>query len=103
MCTMKEYPNLYYNAEALLRREGLNPKMPGYEFIKKGIVVKKVKKNISNKRLLQEIANGEVIPLNKSKMAVLTDTEQWILESIKAIGIDMSIWAYIKQLSQKLK
>lgn len=104
MCTMKEYPNLYYRAEELLRSEGINNSMPGYEFIKKGIVVKKVMKNIPISKILREIEDGAVIPLNKNNIKERTSAEQWMVEAIRSIGIDdITIWDYIKRLAQILE
>ena len=48
MCKIAEYPGLYSRANEILRREGMNCSIPGYEFIRRALVIYKVEEKISN-------------------------------------------------------
>lgn len=104
MCEITRYPGLYNRANALLRREKINPQVPGYELLKIAIVIWHVEKSYSWKELLKKVKDeGKVIPSNKELVSAKDEVEQWMLEAIKAAGIDISVEKYVKQLSEELR
>lgn len=96
MCKMNEYPGLYLQTQELLRMDGLNPSMPGYELLRKAIVICKIEgwdKNLFRK-VEKEV---DVVP---SISPVVTDkhpVEQWMIEALKAIGNQKSLREYITE------
>lgn len=106
MCRIANYPKLYTKANEILRREGLKPDMPGYELIKRAIVIYKVEGNEDKDKFFEEVRKGIVIPANKylnnKKKAGRNITEQWMIEALKSEGIDISLMEYIEMLAEKI-
>ncbi len=106
MCKIVEYPGLYSNANALLRREGLDSTMPGYEFLKRGIVIYKIEGKLPKAEFFQQVKEGMVVPVNRnthfSKNEEHDNVEQWMIESIRSAGIKIELIEYIKQLADEL-
>ena len=107
MCKIADYPNLYANTNEILRRDGMNPQMPGYELIRKAIVTQKVEGEVS----LEEITKGMVIPCNKDidlERKNRTPEMQWMIEAFKSIGfgenenVEVALKKYIERCAQKL-
>ena len=114
MCKVSKYPGLYSNANEVLRREGINPSMPGYEFLKRAIVIYKVEGMQKKEKFLSDIKEGRVIPANKcfnfedkrdrkEGLEERDEVEQWMIEAAKSAGVDIPLMQYIKQLSEELK
>lgn len=105
MCRIANYPGLYSKANELLRREGINSEMPGYEFLKRAIVIYKVEGEQPKEEFLAEIKEGILIPANKDLNAQnkksRDEVEQWMIEAIKSAGIDIPLMEYIKQLAEE--
>ncbi len=110
MCKISDYPGLYSRANELLRREGMNPQMPGYELLRKAIVIQKVEGKVS----LEEITRGMVIPYNKDidlDKKKRTAEMQWMVEAVRSIGIgdasnenpEVTLYGYIKQLAFEIR
>lgn len=55
MCNFREHPEEYYWAEGYLRGKGISPQLPGYEYIKLGIVKCLVDKTCEGENILKEI------------------------------------------------
>ena len=106
MCKVSEYPGLYSKANESLRKEGLNPTMPGYEFLKRGIVIYKIEHNLSKEEFFRQVREGMLVPVNRnthfSDSEKCDDVEQWMLESIRSAGIRVELMEYIKQLAEEL-
>lgn len=106
MCKIADYPGLYSRTNELLRREGINPQMPGYELLRKAIVIQKVEGKVS----LEEITKGMVIPCNKDidlDKKKRTAEMQWMIEAVRSIGVgdasnknpEDTLYGYIRQLA----
>ena len=106
MCKISNYPGLYSKANEILRCEGLSSEMPGYEFLRRAIVILKVNGEQSREQFLSEIKEGILVPANKdinfaNKME-RDEVEQWMIETIKSVGIDIPLMNYIKQLADEI-
>lgn len=105
MCKISNYPGLLARANEILRREGINPEMPGCELLKRAIVVYKVGEGVSKEDLLQEVETGILIPANKDlnleSKGGRQQTEQWMVEAAKSVGVDIPLMDYIKQLADE--
>ena len=106
MCKISNYPGLYSNANEILRREGISSEMPGYEFLKRAIVIYKVDGEQPKGQFLSEIKEGMLIPANKdmnfANKEDRDDVEQWMIEAAKSVGIDIPLMEYIKQLAEEI-
>lgn len=101
MCRMNEYPGLYLQTQQLLRLDGLNPSMPGYELLRKAIVIYKIEgwdKNIF-KKVAKEV---DVVPSISPVVTNKHPVEQWMLEALKAVGNDQSTKEYITEKADRL-
>lgn len=105
MCKISNYPGLLAKANETLRREEISSEIPGYELLKRAIVVYKVENGISKEDLLQEVKTGILIPANKDlnleNKGEREQTEQWMIEAAKSIGIHIPLMEYIKQLADE--
>lgn len=107
MCKISDYPGLYTKANEILRKEGINASIPGYEFLRRAIVIYKVEKVASIEKLVTELKNeGIVIPANKdldfNKKSERDEVEQWMIEALKSAGIDTPLIKYIVQIADEL-
>lgn len=107
MCKMSNYPGLYSKANEILRKEGINSSIPGYEFLRRAIVICKIDKIASIEKLVAELKEaGIVIPANKDldlgSKSDRDSVEQWMIEAMKGAGIDTPLMEYIKQLASEL-
>ena len=102
MCNFSEYPGLYAKANGFLRNEGIKPEMPGYELLKRAIVICNVEGEMPKEKLLEKVKEGMVIPSNRSLKKERDEAEQWMIEAIKSVGIDIELEEFIKQLSDEL-
>lgn len=105
MCKISDYAGLLARANATVRGEKINPEIPGYELLKRAIVVYKVEKGISKEDLLREVTTGLLIPANKdlnlADKGERGETEQWMIEAAKSVGVDIPLMDYIKQLADE--
>ena len=107
MCKMVNYPGLYSKTNEILRKEGINSSIPGYEFLRRAIVIYKIDKIASIEKLVVELKDaGIVIPANKDldlgSKSDRDSVEQWMIEAMKGAGIDTPLMEYIKQLASEL-
>lgn len=108
MCKIADYPGWYSKAKEVLRREGIDPTMPGYEFLRRALVIYKVERKVDKKELFKQIKEGIVVPANKGiqfereKVKERDEVEQWMIEAIRSAGIDMSLLEYVRQLSDEM-
>ncbi len=100
MCKMKNYPNLYLKAEGILREEGINPSIPGYEMLKRALVIYKIEGPVNN--FFEQVKTGIVIPSNEVKKKVRSPEEQWMVEALKSRNINVPLMDYIESLAEKL-
>ena len=98
MCKVADYPDLYLKAGGILREEGINPSVPGYEMLRRAVVVYKIEGGGPN--FFQEVKNGLVIPTSKVKKR--SAEQQWMIEALKIKNIDMPLMEYIESLAKKL-
>ena len=109
MCKIADYPELYAKANEILRRDRINPKVAGYELLRRAIVIQSVEGKVS----LEEIEKGQLIPSNKDinlKKKKRSSAMQWMIEAIKSAGIgeeqnesvEVVLKNYIKQRAQEL-
>ncbi len=105
MCKIKDYAPLYTKAGGVLRHQGLNSQMPGFEILKVAIVVYKVRGNkyIADKDkedFFEEVQLSMTSPI-PSINPVVTDRhpiEQWILETLREKGIEDSAMSFIEDM-----
>lgn len=107
MCKISSYPGLYSKTNEILRKEGINSSIPGYEFLRRAIIIYKVDKCPSIEKLISELKDaGIVIPANKDldlgSKSDRDSVEQWMIEAMKSAGIDTPLMEYIKQLADEL-
>ena len=108
MCKISSYPGLYSKANEILRGEEISPEMPGYEFLKRAIVIYRVDGEQPKEKFFSEIKEGMIIPANKDlgfenkKDKNRDEAEQWMIEAIKSAGIDIPLMEYIKQLAEEI-
>lgn len=106
MCKVSNYPGLYIKANAILRNEKISPEMPGYEFLKRAIVIYKVEGEQPKEQFLAEIKEGILIPANRDlnfeNKKNREEVEQWMIEAVKSVGIDIPLMEYIKQLAEEI-
>lgn len=107
MCKIADYPELYAKANEILRRDRINPKVAGYELLRRAIVIQSVEGKVS----LEEIEKGQLIPSNKDinlKKKKRSSAMQWMVEAIKSVGIgenedaEVALIKYIEQRAQEL-
>ena len=113
MCDFKKYAQEYVKASEILRREGINPEVPGYEFLKRAIVVYIIEKPEIKEKLLLEVKKGMVIPANKDLdmqdkierkgIEERQQVEQWMIEAAKSVGVDIPLIHYIKKLADEIE
>ena len=99
MCRMKNYPNLYLKAGGILREEGINPSTPGYEMLRRGIVIYKIEGPVPN--FFEQVKTGMVVPSNEVKKQ-RSPEEQWMIEAMKSRNINVPLMDYIQTLAAKL-
>ena len=102
MCKISDYPGLYAKTDEYLRRESINHTIPGYEFLRKAIVIRKVEGRILSEELFEKIKEGSVVPANEKKPDDRDDVEQWMLEAIRSAGIDISVESFIDQIANEI-
>ena len=109
MCKIADYPELYAKANEILRRDRISSQMPGYELLRKAIVIQ----NVEGKVSLEEIEKGQLIPSNKDinlKKKKRSSTMRWMIEAIKSAGIgeeksenvEILLKKYIEQCANEL-
>lgn len=107
MCKISNYPGLYSKANEILRGEGINSQMPGYEFLKRAIVIYLVEGEMPKDKFLSEVREGILVPANRDlKLKNKKDreeVEQWMIEAMKSVGIESSLMGYIRQLASETK
>lgn len=106
MCKIADYPGLYSKANEILRGEGISSEMPGYEFLKRAIVIYKVDGEQPKEKFFSEIKEGMLIPANRDlsfeNKKDRDEVEQWMIEAVKSAGIDVPLMEYIKQLAEEI-
>lgn len=89
MCEMSKYPGLYSQAEWFLRVTRMSNALPGYELLKRAIVIWKVEGKMSEKDLLEKVE--EMAPMAISKGPVVNNKscfEQAMIEAIRSVSED---------------
>ena len=99
MCKISNYPDLYMKTVGILREEGINPTVPGYELLRKALIIYKI--NGPGPNFFEEVRMGRVIPASEVKKS-RTPEEQWMVEAIKMKNINIPLMEYIKRLSERL-
>ena len=100
MCDFANYPEMYFNAGYLLRRSGIKPLVPGFELLRRALVVYKVSGPGPN--FLKQVRNGMVIPSNEIKKKKREPEVQWMVEAMKMENIDIPLMEYIETLAEQL-
>lgn len=100
MCEISKYPNLYFKATGILREEGINPLVPGFELLKRALVIYKIDGFGPN--FLKKVKEGLVVPENEIKSEKRGPEEQWMVEAIKTQDIDVPLMEYIDNLAKRL-
>ena len=106
MCKISDYPGLYSKVNEVLRIENLKEDMPGYEFLRRAVVIYKVDGEMDKDVFLSGIKEGMLIPANKdlnfAKKEDRDEVEQWMIEAVKSAVIDVPLMDYIKQLAAEI-
>lgn len=84
-----------------LRKYNINPKMPGFSLLSKScyMYIMMDYDNIDDIYLL--LGKITVIPVNK--YGGICQEEQWMKESLRAVGIETGVFDFIKQISEQVK
>lgn len=115
MCKMAEYPGLYMKTMGLLREVGIKPETPGYEILRRAIVVYKVHGRLPEGDFLRKVKDNIVIPSNKELAGKLEAKErdiaiQWMIEAImianiiqdESESVEDSLMSFINEMAHKL-
>jgi len=103
MCKISEHPDLYSKAEGILRSKGIKSVLPGYQILKRAIIIYKVDGKIPKEKLLKEVSQGKVIPFNKDFSKDRSErAEQWMIEALKTEAIDIDLMDFIEKISDEL-
>ncbi|NLC87649.1 MAG: hypothetical protein GX682_02590 [Clostridiaceae bacterium] len=93
MCKISEYPGLYTKIAELLRLKKIRSDVPGYELLKKAIIVYKIDGKMPKERFINKVKEGMVIPANKDldpqklKEKHRDLAMQWMIETLAISGI----------------
>ena len=102
MCDISQYAGLYSKTADLLRREEICPEQPGYELLRRAIVICKIDGIKDKKKFLKDIQKGLTIRHHNSVKPGLTLEEQWMLEAIRSRDIESSLYGFIRDLANQL-
>ena len=99
MCKMSDYSGLYMKTAENLRHEGIKQDMPGFELLRKAIVICKIE-GIDD--ILDKIQNETLIPDIKPVITEKSPAEQWMVEAIRSVGISVSVISFIEDMANML-
>lgn len=111
MCEISNYPHLYMKVEEELRHEGIKKEIPGFEFLRRAIVINKIEGMKDKKKFLEDVGKGVVIPSSeidfkekeKRKKRTITPIEQWMVEALRSADILEISWeTFVKDISGRL-
>ena len=111
MCQIAQYPGLYAKAEEQLRLENVPRECPGYELIKRGIVIAKIEGQMSSREFLKMIKEGIVIPSNRELKKNRDNALQWMIEALEVAeviplepdeDIERLTYLFIREMADKL-
>ena len=109
----KDYPGLFSRAEYHLRIDGV-PKdnSPGFELLKKGIVIAKIFGKLPEEIFLEKLyEGGTIIPMNKELKKDRDRAVQWMIEAIEVADIipleheddvEGILYSYIREVANRL-
>lgn len=128
MCDIAKYPDLYNKTDWVLRLMKMNKEMPGYELLRRAIVVwevegekfeTEVNKEIEEgratpeehdilieRKIIQKV--GEIAPMQFSKRLVVNDKnsfEQAMIESIRSVssyGVKLTILEFLVDVTEHI-
>ena len=83
-----------------IREEGINPLVPGFELLKRALVIYKI--DGFGPDFLENVKEGMVVPVNETKSKKRGPAEQWMVEAIKMQSIDVPLKEYIENLANRL-
>lgn len=93
MCKISDYPKLYLKAEWRLIHEGIPKDVPGFEILKRAIVIYKVDGADDRNLFFEKVEKGIVIPASEvnfgedKKLPPFTLLKQWMIEAIAIAGL----------------
>lgn len=103
MCKISDYPALWARVEEELRVEKIRRDIPGYELLKKAIVIYKIDK-LSKSKLIEEVQKISLVPSSEVNLQKKnrTNTEQWMIEAIKSIGYEDDLMVFIEDIANRI-
>lgn len=128
MCDIAKYPDLYNKTDWVLRLMKMNREMPGYELLRRAIVVWEVEGKKFETEVNKEIEEGrvqpeehdilierkiiqkvaEIAPMQFSKRLVVNDKntfEQAMIESIRSVssyGVKLTILEFLTDVTEHI-
>ena len=111
ICDQKYYGGLFENAGFYLRDDDIPMFLPGFELLKKSIVIRKICGPINEEFLLMMLKTmGTLVPLKKDKEENEDDAVAWMIEAlIIADIIDENeedkksfLYSYIREIAGKI-
>ena len=84
-----------------LRKYNINPKMPGFALLSKScyMYIMMDYDNMDDIYLL--LGKITIVPVNK--FGGICQEEQWMKESLRAVGIETGVFDFIKEISEQVK
>lgn len=102
MCKISDYPALYSRVEGQLRIEAIPKDTPGYELLKKAIVIYKIDK-LPKHKLIEEVEKISLIPACRVSGDIKrSNAEQWMIESMKSVNIDVDVMVFIEDIANRI-
>ena len=111
-CSKVRYKEFYDEAEYFLRKYNI-PKEnnPGYELLRRGIVIEKVYDHPSEEVLMKQLKAGMVIPINRYLKKDRDDAVQWMIEALEIAniiplnheeGVEKILFSFIRKIADRL-
>ena len=100
MCKIQDYPDWYFRADGILREEGINPLVPGYELLRRAMIIYRV--DGPGPDFLEQVTKGLVLPTNWFRGQKREPEEQWMVEAMKMQNINTPLMEYIGTLANRL-
>ena len=113
MCSIMKYSEFYSQVEFYLREYNI-PKenSPGYELLRRGIVIEKVYDHPSEELFMKKLkADGIIIPVNRYLKKDRDDAIQWMIEALEVAEIiplnheddvENILFGFIKKIADRL-
>ena len=113
MCSIMKYGEFYSQVEFYLRECNIpRENNPGYELLRRGIVIEKVYDHPSEEVFMKKLkADGIIIPINRYLKKDRDDAIQWMIEALEVAEIiplnhdedvENILFGFIRKIAERL-